>query len=410
MPASLQAHKHTPQTSCSIPHPYNLFVAIYLSLVLTFFLFTGLNAARIVLTLYSLELGAPASVVGVLGGLFYLFALLLSWPIGALADRAGARPLLLFAAACGTSALVLPYFVRNVPAFYVAAALSGLALAFFHVTLQHVIGVLSKPADRPRNFSNFSLVGAITNFVGPLYAGFSIDHAGHATACLFGAALSFIALGLVLIWGRSLPPGDPQAAHGMGGLDTLADPTILRMLAISGLVQLGTDLFQFFIPIYGHSIGLSASAIGAVLSAFAIASFVVRLFLARLVKLVPGEKLLAWTFYLGMFAYALTPFCTNTIALAAVAFFFGLGMGISMPLTVILTYERTVEGRAGQTLGLRLTGNNLMRVVGPLAFGAVASGMGLAPVFWITAGMMALGGLLSRSRKAVTAARDERRT
>src|SRR4030095_13053996 len=265
MPASLQAHKHTLQPSCSTPTPYNLFVAIYLSLVLTFFLFTGLNAARIVLTLYSLELGAPASVVGVLGGLFYLFALLLSWPIGALADRAGARPLLLFAAACGTSALVLPYFVRNVPAFYVAAALSGLALAFFHVTLQHVIGVLSKPADRPRNFSNFSLVGAITNFVGPLYAGFSIDHAGHAAACLFGAALSFIGLGLVLIWGRSLPPGDPQATHGMGGLDTLADPTILRMLAISGLVQLGTDLFQFFIPIYGHSIGLSASAIGAVL-------------------------------------------------------------------------------------------------------------------------------------------------
>lgn len=374
-------------------------MAIHLSLALTFFLFTGLNVARIVLTLYALELGAPASVVGVLGGLFYLFALLLSWPIGALADRAGARRLLLFAAACGTGALVLPYFVRTLPAFYASAALSGLALAFFHVTLQNAIGVLSKPADRPRNFSNFSLVGAVTNFVGPLYAGFSIDHAGHALACLYGAALSLIAVGLLLVWGRLFPPGNPQATHGIGGLDTLADPTVLRMLALSGLTQLGTDLFQFFIPIYGHSIGLSASAIGAVLSAFAIASFVVRLFLARLIKTVPGEKLLAWSFYLGMFAYALAPWCTTAVALAAVSFFFGLGMGIGMPLTVILTYERTVEGRAGQTLGLRLTGNNLVRVVGPLVFGAVGSAMGLAYVFWINAAMMAWGGLLSHSRK-----------
>ena len=51
-------------------------MAIKLALALAFFLFTGLSAARIVLTLYSLELGAPASVVGILGGLFYLFALL----------------------------------------------------------------------------------------------------------------------------------------------------------------------------------------------------------------------------------------------------------------------------------------------------------------------------------------------
>src|SRR5690349_7921226 len=75
--------------SPSIPHRGQ--VAIHLCLALTCFLFTGLSAARIVVTLYALELGAPASVVGTLGALFYLFALLLSWPVGALVDRAGAR-------------------------------------------------------------------------------------------------------------------------------------------------------------------------------------------------------------------------------------------------------------------------------------------------------------------------------
>ena len=293
--------------------------------------------------------------------------------------------------------MLLPYFVRALPAFYAAAALWGLALAFFHVTLQNTIGLLSKPEQRARNFSNFSLMGATTNFVGPLFAGACIDHLGHATACLMTAVPGGIALLLVLAWGRLFPPGNPHATHGIGSLNTLAERQVQLMLATSALVQLGTDLFQFVIPIYGHSIGLSASAIGMILAAFAVASFVVRLFLPHLMKTVAGDKLLAWTFYLGMIAFVLVPLFTHPLPLAAVSFFFGLGMGISMPLTVILMYERTVEGRAGQTLGLRLTANNFVRVIGPLVFGAVGSAFGLGPVFWINGAMMIVGGLLSRS-------------
>ena len=188
-------------------------MAIHLTLALTFFNFVGSNAARVLLTLYALELGAPAYAVGVIGGLLFLFPLLLSWPIGALADRVASRGLLTFASICGAVSLVLPYFVRSVPAFYVAAALNGLALAFFHVTLQNLVGTLSKPEDRPRNFSNFSLTGSATTFAGPLVAGFSIDHIGHALTCVVIAAPSITAVVLLLAWGRVLPlPGKPSTA------------------------------------------------------------------------------------------------------------------------------------------------------------------------------------------------------
>jgi MFS family permease len=373
-------------------------VAIHLTLALTFFNFVGSSAARVLLTLYALTLGAQPSTVGLLGGMFYLFPLLLSLPIGSLADRYGSRWLLMIGALCGTSALLLPYFVRAIPAFYVAAALSGLALAFFHVTLQNLMGILSRPNEHARNFSNFSLVGASTGFVGPLVAGFSIDYAGHAVACLFLAALSLIAIILLLIWGRLLPGGNRAAVGGTGTLKSLADRDVLRMLATSGLVQLGTDLFQFYLPIYGYAKGLSASAIGAALAAFAGASFVVRLFLARLVRRVSPERLLAWSFYAGAVGFMLVPFCHNAIMLGVVAFIFGLGTGIGTPLTVILMFSHSTEGRSGQTLGLRLTTNNFVRVVGPVLFGAVGSALGLPAVFWINALMMGSGGLMSRPR------------
>ncbi|HEV2008768.1 MAG TPA: MFS transporter [Burkholderiales bacterium] len=373
-------------------------MALHLTLALTFFNFTGANAARVVLTLYALELGALPAAIGVLGGMFYLFPLLLSLPIGALADRYGPRGLLMIGSICGIGSLLLPYFARSVPAFYVAAALSGLALAFFHVTLQNIMGILSAPHERARNFSNFSLAGAVTNFVGPLIAGFSIDYAGHAAACLYLSALPLTALILLALGGHRLPGGNRSATRGTGTLKSLANRDVVRMLATSSLVQLGTDVFQFYLPIYGHAKGLSASAIGAVLAAFAGASFVVRLYLARLVKHVAPEKLLAWSFYAGALGFMLAPFTNNALTLGIVSFIFGLGMGIGTPLTVMMMFSHSTEGRSGQTLGLRLTANNFVRVVGPILFGAIGSALGLPPVFWINAVLMGAGGLLSRTR------------
>ena len=372
-------------------------IAIRLALALSYFNFVATGAARVVLTLYALELGAAPSVVGVLGGLLFLFPLLLSWPIGAAADRIGARGLLMFGSICGAVSLALPFFFRTLPVFYVAAALNGLGLAFFHVTLQNVIGVMSTPEHRARNFSNFSLTGSLTNFVGPLIAGFSIDTMGHAAACLVAASQSGIAVVLMLLWGHAYPPGTGHHDHPAGTKRALLDREVVRMLVLSAMVQLGYDLFQFYLPIYGHSIGLSASAIGGVLAVLAIAAFIVRLFLARLVKMLPGHTLLVGVLVAGAVGFALVPLAGNALVLASIAFFFGIGMGIGIPLTVILMFANSAEGRSGQTLGIRLTANNLVRVAGPVVFGAVGSALGLGAVFWIVAAILAGGCFLARS-------------
>jgi MFS family permease len=371
-------------------------MAIALTLWLDFFNFVAAGAARVVLTLFALEIGASASEVGLLGGLLFVFPLLLSWPVGVLADRRGAKGLLMFASVCGAISLVLPYFFHTLPALYGAAALNGLALAFFHVTLQNSIGTLSRPENRARNFSNFSLIGAVTSFVGPLLAGISIDHLGHARSSLVAAAPFVIAVVLLLIWGRLFPPGKPPPLRTDAAPRALLDRKVWRMLIFSALIQLGYDLYQFYVPVYGHSIGLSASSIGAVLATLAVAAFIVRLFLPQLVKRVAGETLLGWVFLFGAIGFALVPLSNNGLVLGVISFMFGLGMGIGIPLTVILMYANSPEGRSGQTLGLRLTGNNLVRVVGPAIFGAVGTALGLSAVFWIIAAILATGGVLSR--------------
>lgn len=371
---------------------------IYLTLLLTFFNFTGNNAMRVLMTLYALHLGASATAVGVIGGLLFLFPVLLSWVVGGLADRKAARKLLLFAAACAAVSLLLMYFFPSLPVFYAAAALNGLALSFFHVTLQNLVGNLSKPEQRARNFANFSMIGAATSFFGPLIAGLSIDHLGYGWACLVTAALSLVVIVLLLTLGRSLPPARGRI-KGTATPRSWLDRSVVLMLITGGLVQLGYDLFQFYVPIHGHAIGLSASAIGGVLATLAIAAFIVRNFLARLAERYPGEKLLLWVFLVGAVGFALVPFSTNAWVLGAVAFLFGLGMGIGIPLTVILMFANSAEGRSGQTLGLRLTVNNAVRMSGPMAFGALGAVLGVSGVFWVLAGVMVMGGVLAQWQK-----------
>ena len=165
-----------------------------------------------------------------------------------------------------------------------------------------------------------------------------------------------------------------------------------KLLVTSSLVVTGIALFQFYMPIYGHGIGLSASAIGIVLAMFAAAAFVVRGIIPRLIAWLGKNKVLACAFFLGAASLLLVPFFKSAVALALVSFAFGLGMGCGNPITMMMTFSNSADGRSGEALGLRITVNNLTQVIIPVMFGAIGSAFGIFPVFWGTALMLASGG------------------
>src|SRR6185369_2926163 len=118
-------------------------MAVNLIIALTVISFIGINASRIEFSLYALSLDASPSGVGGILSMLYVFPALLSWPIGALSDRFGARWLLIFGTACGALGMLVPVFWRALPALYIAATLMGITLAFIGVLSQSLIGILS---------------------------------------------------------------------------------------------------------------------------------------------------------------------------------------------------------------------------------------------------------------------------
>ena len=373
---------------------------IYFTYVLTLLSQTASRGARVLLTLYALNLGAQPMAIGGLAATLSILPMFLSWRVGRLSDEFGPRWLLVFGAFSGASGLFLPFFWPHLPALYIAAAMNGLAIAFLNVSLQNLVGLFSTAQDRAKNFSNYSLMNSVASFLGPLFAGFSIDHGGYAATCLYMALLSMVPAMLVVARGGMLPKGTGTSKDANGSLkEMLADSGLWAVLVSGSLVQSGLDIFQFYMPVYAHGIGLSPSVIGAVLAVFALAGFVVRFTLPRFIAWRSEEFVLAYAFYVAAASFLLVPFFKSALTLGLVSFAFGLGNGCGQPITMMLTVRGSSTGRSGEALGLRLTANHLTRVIGPALFGYIASAVGLPAIFWINALMQMAGGRLNHKRK-----------
>ncbi len=373
-------------------------MSIYFAFALVLFTFLPVNGARVLLSLYALDLGAAPLAVGFLTATFSVFPMLLAVLSGKITDRVGARWPVFGGAVIVLCGMLLPYFLRGVPLLFVASALNGFAFAFFSVSLQNLIGMMSPAQDRTHNFSIFSLMVASANFAGPLFAGFAIDHYGHATACLFAALLALIPMMMLAGWGGGLPGGTSGPRPAGGVRETLADPAVRKTLATGGLLMAGQDLFQTYMPVYAHGIGLSASAIGVVVGMFAAAAFVVQLVIKRLINRYSMEQLLTYTLYLAAGTFLLMPFFKSATALAILAFIFGLAICLGQPIITMLMFSHSTEGRSGEALGLRITVNHLTRVVSPVVFGSIASAFGVQPLFWISAVLLGSGGAMTRPK------------
>ena len=373
-------------------------MSIYFAFALTLFTFLPVNAARVLLALYALELGAQPLAVGFLTATFSLFPRMLAVFAGKVTDRVGARWPVFGGTVIVLCGMLVPYFERGLTALYIAAAMNGLAFAFFSVSLQNLIGLMSTPQQRPQHFSTFSLMVATANFAGPLFAGFTIDRSGHEIACLYVALFAIIPMVLLAGWGGGLPGGTSGPKPAGSVRETLADPAVRKTLATGGLLMAGQDLFQTYMPVYGHSIGLSASAIGVVLGTFASAAFVVQIVIRRLIARFSAELLLTYTLYMAAASFIFIPFSHSATVLTLLAFMFGLGICCGQPIITMLMFSHSTEGRSGEALGLRITVNHLTRVVSPVVFGSLASAFGVSPLFWISAVLLSAGGTIARPK------------
>ena len=367
--------------------------------VATVFAHCAFSGSRLTISLFALDRGASALVVGVLMSLMSALPMLLGVTAGRLVDRVGIRRPILIAVSALFAAVAIAGFFPELATLFVVSALIGTSFMLFHICVQHAVGVM--PGDRKDNFGWLALGFSISNFVAPTFTGFAIDTVGHANAFRLLAVSSLVSLLLLASRRSSLPhvahDDSPQAPRS--ARDLLAHAERRRVFLITGLLAAAWDLFVFVMPIYGTSIGLSASTIGLILGSFATATIIVRLALPWLSRRMREWSMITATLVIACIAYALFPLVRTVPLLAAISFLLGLGLGATQPSIMSLIYATAPEGRAGEAVGVRSVVLNASHTVLPLAFGGVGAALGMSPVFWTMASVLATGGWFANRRR-----------
>jgi MFS family permease len=376
-------------------------MAIHLIVLMCALSHSGFGGSRVAVSLYALDQGASQLTIGVLMALYAVVPLFLAVHVGRLADRVGPRVPMLIGTAGVVVGLLLPPLFPGLITLYISALVLGSTFHFFFITVQGIAGGIGGSEHRARNFALVGLGFSAAGFIGPFLAGVAIDHLGHLPAFLLLAMFPVVPMLMLLLKPGFLPKARKHSgpAGPRNAMDLWRIPGLRRTFIASGIISSAWDLFQFYFPVYGHSVGLSASAIGAVLGVFALATFIIRVFLPGLARRYSEAQILTGGIFIAAVAFVLFPLFTNAYILAAVSFLLGLGVGCGQPMSMSLIYALAPPGRAAECAGLRVTVNNFMHLIIPLFFGSLGTAFGYTLVFFSNSAMLVAAGAIMRKAR-----------
>lgn len=350
-----------------------------------------MTGMRMATPLLALREGYSPAAVGFLLALFALTQVFLSLPAGRYADRHGLkRPLaisVIVATLGATAAVIYPHY----PMLCFAALCSGGASGAAIIALQRHVGrqAHDKVALR-RVFSWLAIGPAVSNFLGPFLAGLLIDYAGGEAASDAGFRAAFVLLALLplsaWLWVRTVQETKPEplpADHKKGAAwDMLQNQAFRRLLLMNWALSSCWDVHTFVVPILGHERGLSASAIGSILGAFAIAAALIRLLIPLVSEHLSEWKVVMTAMICACLLFMAYPWMPNAWAMMACSVCLGLVLGSVQPMVMSMIHQITPQHRQGEALGLRMMAINGSSVVMPVLFGSIGTVVGVSALFW----------------------------
>ena len=308
---------------------------------------------------------------------------------GSLADRIGARPVLLgglvaFAAASAA------FVVAGDPAWVGLARFGqGAAAAAFSPAASVLVARLTPDGGQGRGFGRYGAWKGLGYTVGPVLGGLLI-HAG-------GLSLLFVTLAglaaVVAVWASIEVPSVaplPRTRQTVADLarrltsSWFVRPT-LALAAATGVLSVGVG----FLPVIGAERGLGPLATGAVVSVLAATTALVQPRIGAVrdngrIHDVPGMVAGLGVTALGCAAVLLP----GIAGLGVAALLIGLGVGVVTPLGFAHLAVTSPADRLGQTMGSAEVGRELGDAGGPLLVGAVAVGVTLTPALVVFAGLL----------------------
>ncbi|MGE4238877.1 MFS transporter [Ramlibacter sp.] len=370
---------------------------IIIAVVLSHAAFIG---CRFVLTLHAVALGAAPGEVGLVLGVLMLGPMLLSVQYGRWADRWGYARLSGFSIATVCVGGIAAAMASSLPVLYVASALVGTGYMLAYVSVVNAIARLTPSAEMTRAFAVLSIGFSFSPLAGPVVGGWVIDHYGHRAAYLT-MLVSTLASGAQFWWAsrRYVLPPPPAASHARRRVwDLFRYPDLRAVFIVGGMLSIGVDTFTLLAPLQGVAAGLSATAVGITVGAFSVGSIAIRAALPWMSRRIGDWRIVMLALFVTAAGFAVYPFLHHLWLLCAASAVLGMTLGASAPLAMTLITGNAPAERVGEALGLRAAIASAGQALVPMFLGGIGTAVGLGPVFWCGALLMAAGGFVATRR------------
>lgn len=346
--------------------------------------------------LMALREGFSAAAVGVLLALFALAQVLLALPAGRYAERHGLHRPFVLASGVATVGSLLAVAVPSFWVLCLTALTCGAAVCLAMIALQRHVGHMARDATELRQVFSWVAVGpSISNFLGPFAAGVLIDASGFRAAYLLLALLPSLAWW----WVRRVPehPAESGAERVSSGSswNLLRDKPFRNLMLMNWMLSSCWDVHTFLVPVLGHERGFSATAIGTVLGAFALAATAIRLLMPWLAARLHEGTVIGVAMVSTALLFALYPLVQAPWAMGLLSVLLGVALGSVQPMVMSTLHQITPRHRHGEALGLRSMAINGSSVLMPLLFGSAGVLVGAAGVFWMVGAVVGLGSRLA---------------
>lgn len=363
---------------------------------------TAFGAHGIAASLGAFSEDAVTSLL-ILGGLLALYdgaEVLLKPLFGTLADRIGARPVLL-GGLCAFAAASAVYAIADSPGWLWAARLGqGAAASAFSPSASALVARLNPAAKHGRAFGSYGFYKSIGYTLGPLLGGILVWAGGLRLLFTVMAVLA----AAVAVWATlAVPAVPPLPKARQTVLDLARRLTSRTFLAPTAALAGATAALSVgvgFLPVSGRTAGLGTVATGAAVSLLALTAAVVQPMAGR--ALDEGRLTTRTGLTVGLLVTAAGLGCAMLPGLLGVlsgATLIGAGTGLITPLGFAALAATTPRERLGQTMGSAELGRELGDAGGPLLVAAVATATTLTYGFAALALLLALGPLLALRRR-----------
>lgn len=353
----------------------------------------GIYVVRPIITYKSVELGADAALVGLIGATFALAPLVLAIQVGRFVDKGRAGLAMMLGSLLLVATTTALLFINSIPLLMLAMPALGMGHLLIMVGGQTLIANRSASAEYEKNFGLLTFYASAGHAIGPFVGGWLAD-SGEVTvnanaAFLFALALFVAAvIGTIALSTKKENPKPKQDLEKAKVRAILAVPTFKSAMFVASATTAVVDVVLIFLPLYGREIGLSVTDIGILLAIRSIFSLAVRLVLGQISTKLGLRRLLSWGSIVTMVSMVALGLTANFWLTALIMAISGFTMGVGQPATMAWVSRISAPDSRGLAIAVRLSANRLGQVAMPALAGLVA-GASTAGVFYMLAALQA---------------------